>query len=182
MKKVIVNTFILLLLFFCHTLAAFAVDVAPRISDREIVERLSRLEEGQKRLEGRIDDLRSEMIGRFDAVDKRFEAVDKRFEAVDKRFEAVDKRFEAVDKRFDAVDKRFDDLRADMNSRFDLITWMFGLFVTIALVMLGFVIRMQWQMQRRQTIMETSLETQKDEIAFLKKLIEKLLPPPKGAL
>ncbi len=119
-----------------------AVERAPRISDREIVERLTRLEEGQKNLEKlidnvnkRIDDLRSEMNGRFD------------------------------------------DLRSEMNSRFNIIQWMLGLFITIALVILGFVLRMQWQMQRRQTRMETSLETYKDELAFLKGLIEKLLPP-----
>jgi len=140
---------------------ALAVEVVPRISDREIVERLSRLEEGQKRLESRMDDLRSEMNARFETMDKRFET----------------------------MDKRFDDLRADMhsqfesvNKRFDDMTWMFGLFVTVVLAILGFVVRMQWQMQRKQTRMETSLETQKDEVAFLKRLIEKLLPPPKGAL
>jgi chaperonin cofactor prefoldin len=174
MKKVLFNILILLLFTFCSLSAALALEVAPRISDREIVERLSRLEEGQKRLESRIDDLRSEMISRFESVDKRFDAIDK-------RFDAINKRFDAINKRFDAIDKRFDDLRADMNSRFDLITWIFGIFVTVSLVMLGFVIRMQWQMQRRQTQMETSLETQKDEMAFLKRLIEKLLPP-SGAL
>jgi uncharacterized membrane protein len=109
-----------------------AVERTPRISDREIVERLTRLEEGQKHL-------RSEM------------------------------------------NNRFDDLRSEMNGRFNIIQWMLGLFITIALVILGFVLRMQWQMQRRQTRMETSLETYKDELAFLKGLIEKLLPP-KGAL
>ena len=112
-----------------------AVERAPRISDREIVERLTRLEEGQKHIDKRIDDLRSEMNSRFQAIDKRF----------------------------------------------DIIQWMLGLFITIALVILGFVLRMQWQMQRRQTRMETSLETYKDELAFLKGLIEKLLPP-KGVL
>ena len=113
----------------------FAIETAPRISDREIVERLTRLEEGQKSLENRFDDLRSEMNSRFEAVDKRF----------------------------------------------DTLQWMLGLFITIALVILGFVLRMQWQMNRRQSRMETMLETHKDEIAFLKGLIEKLLPP-KGVL
>ena len=124
----------------------FAFETAPRISDREIVERLTRLEEGQKTIEmrfddvnRRIDDLRSDMNGRFN------------------------------------------DLRSEMNSRFNTLQWMLGLFITIALVMLGFVLRMQWQMHRRQTQMETTLETHKDEIAFLKGLIEKLLPP-KGVL
>lgn len=113
----------------------FGIETAPRISDREIVERLTRLEEGQKNLE----------------------------------------------KRFDDVNRRFDDLRSEMNSRFNTLQWMLGLFITIALVILGFVLRMQWQMHRRQTRMETILETHKDEIAFLKSLIEKLLPP-KGVL
>ncbi len=113
----------------------FAIETAPRISDREIVERLTRLEEGQKNLQ----------------------------------------------KRFDDVNRRFDDLRSEMNSRFNTLQWMLGLFITIALVILGFVLRMQWQMHRRQTRVETILETHKDEIAFLKSLIEKLLPP-KGVL
>ncbi|MEW6381105.1 MAG: hypothetical protein AB1611_16065 [bacterium] len=174
MKKIIINTLVPLLIISCYISPVSAVEVAPRISDREIVERLSRLEEGQK-------DLRSEMIARFESVDKQFESVDRQFESVDKRFESVDKRFDAMDKRFDAMDKRIDDLRAEMNSKFDLIIWMMGLFITIALAMSGFVIRMQWQMQKNQASMKTSLETQKDEIAFLKSLIEKLLPP-KGAL
>lgn len=109
----------------------FAIETAPRISDREIVERLTRLEEGQKSLERRFDDLRSELNSRFEAIDKRF----------------------------------------------DILQWMLGLFITIALVILGFVLRMQWQMQRRQTGIETSLEAYKDELAFIKGLIEKLLPP-----
>ena len=120
----------------------FAVETAPRISDREMVERLTRLEEGQgnldrridnldKGLNKRIDDLRSEMNGRFEAVDKRF----------------------------------------------DTLQWMLGLFITIALVILGFVLRMQWQLHRRQSRTETTLDMHKDDIAFLKGLIEKLLPP-----
>jgi len=112
-----------------------AIETAPRISDREIVERLTRLEEGQKNLERRIDNL-----------DK-------------------------------GLNNRIDDLRSEMNSRFDTIQWMLGLFITISLVILGFVLRMQWQMHRRQTQMETTLETHKDDLAFLKSLIEKLLPP-----
>ena len=119
-----------------------AVERAPRISDREIVERLTRLEEGQKNIETRFDD---------------------------------------VNRRFDDVNRRIDDLRSEMNSRFDTLQWMLGLFITITLVILGFVLRMQWQMHRRQTQVETTLEMHKDDLAFLKGLIEKLLPP-KGVL
>ena len=119
-----------------------AVETVPRISDREIVELLTRLEEEQKNLE---------------------------------------KRFDGVNRRFNDVNGRIDDLRSEMNSRFNTLEWMLGLFITISLVILGFVLRMQWQMQKRQSRMETTLETHKDELAFLKSLIEKLLPP-KGIL
>ena len=132
-KSIVISTAMIVVLI--SSALSFALETAPRISDREIVERLTRLEEGQKSLEKRFDDLRSEINIRFEAVDKRF----------------------------------------------DTLQWMFGLFITIALVILGFVLRMQWQMYRRQTRMETILETHKDEIAFLKGLIEKLLPP-KGVL
>ena len=64
-----------------------------------------------------------------------------------------------------------------MDKRFDILQWMFGLFITISLVFLGFVLRMQWQMQRRQTDLEATFNAHKNELAFLKNLIEKLLPP-----
>jgi len=60
---------------------AVAVETAPHISDREIVERLTRLEEGQKAI------LRE--------MDKRFEEMDKRLDA---RFDAMDKRLEDMNK------------------------------------------------------------------------------------
>jgi len=79
---------VLIVLVFSDSIG-WAVEVAPRITDREIVERLTRLEEGQKAI------LRE--------IDNRFEAIDKRFEAIDKRFESIDKRFESIDKRFDQL-------------------------------------------------------------------------------
>ncbi|MBI5788469.1 MAG: hypothetical protein HZA78_06415 [Candidatus Schekmanbacteria bacterium] len=154
---------ILIWLLFC-SVPAVAVETAPRISDREIVESLSQLKEGQKSLDKRIDDLRMEMNARFEGIEKRFES------------------------RFEGIDKRFDDLRAEMNARFDSITWILGLFISISTIILGFVVRMQWQMNHQQARLEkaleaqeTSLETQKDELAFIKGLVEKLLPP-KGVL
>ena len=122
MKKII--TILLLVLLVILPLAVSAVETAPRINDMEIIERLTRLEEGQKHLE-----------------------------------------------------KRMDDLRAEMNSRFNTLEWMFGIFITISLVILSFVLRMQWQMQKRMTTVETTLSAHSDELSFLKNLIEKLLPP-----
>lgn len=126
-------------LFFILQHSVFAVDAAPHITDREIVERLTRLEEGQKKSG---EDLR--------AMDK-------------------------------GLNKRIDDLRSEMDSRFDTLQWMLGLFITIALVIFGFILRLMWLMHRKQAQMETTLEMQKNDISFIKGLIEKLLPH-KGAL
>ena len=125
---------------------ASAVKKVPRITDKEIIERLTRLEEGQRAINRRIDGLES-----------------------------------SLNRRIDDVNKRIDDLRAEMNDRFNTLQWMLGLFITISLLILGFVLRMQWQMQRRQTRLEATLNAHREEINFLKSLIEKLLPP-KGAL
>jgi len=74
-------------------LPTFAVDVAPRISDREIIESLAELKAGQKALEEKMD-------LRFNAMQ---EQINQRFTAVDQRFAAVDQRFEAVDRRLDFI-------------------------------------------------------------------------------
>ena len=115
--------------------AAFAVEVAPRISDREIIEKLAELKEGQ-------NTLRTEIKANTEAIKQL----------------------------------REDNAEAIKQLRED-IRWMFGTLVTIAVVVLGFMLRMQWQMHKKQANIETTLETQKDELSFLKSLIEKLLPP-----
>lgn len=62
-----------LLLLLLFAVPAFAVDVAPRISDREIIESLAELKAGQKTLQRQLNDMK-------ESIDKRFEQVDKRFE------------------------------------------------------------------------------------------------------
>jgi hypothetical protein len=71
-----------LVVMLCCQSISWGYETAPRISDREIVERLTKLEEGQKAI------LRE--------IDKRFESMDKRFESIDKRFESIDKRFDQL--------------------------------------------------------------------------------------
>ena len=51
----------------------FAIETAPHISDREIVERLTRLEEGQGALRGEVKQLREDMNKQFDRIDKQFD-------------------------------------------------------------------------------------------------------------
>jgi len=65
------------------------IEVAPRITDKEIIERLTRLEEGQKSI------LRE--------MDKRFEAIDKRFEAIDRRFDQLNNLIIGIIGAFSAI-------------------------------------------------------------------------------
>lgn len=62
-----------------------------------------------------IGSLRTEMVLRFEQVDRQFEQVDRRFEQVDRRFEQVDQRFEQVDRRFEQMDERFDRLQKQVD-------------------------------------------------------------------
>lgn len=110
MKKVVIVLIVSVMLL--APMIASAVEKAPRITDKEIVERLTRLEEGQRAINKRIDD-----------VNKRIDGLER------------------------GLNKRIDDLRAEMNDRFNTLQWMLGLFITISLIILGFVLRMQWQMQ-----------------------------------
>ncbi len=120
MKAGIAILFLFSLILFQTEL--YAVETAPRISDRESVERLTRMEEGQK-----------------------------------------------------AIEKRLDELREDMNKRFEILMWMIGIFVSASFITLGFVIRMQWQMNKRLSTVEATLTVQRDEILFLKTMVEKLI-------
>ncbi len=140
------------ILLFCKS-PVFAVEAALHISDREIVEALTGIRGDIKRLEdGQV------------ALDK---GINKRID--DLRSEMNGK---FADLRSE-INGRFDDI----NHRFDTLHWTLGIFITIALVIFGFVLRMQWQMHRRQTQTETVLSAQRDELSFIRNLIEKLMPP-----
>ena len=109
MKRIILVFFLIL---WVVPAIVSGIEVAPRITDKEIIERLTRLEEGQKSI---------------------LREMDKRFEAMDRRFEAINKRFESIDKRFEAIDRRFDQLN-------NLIIGIIGAFSAIVAVTIGFAI------------------------------------------
>ncbi len=80
MVKKIASVIMLILLF--SPLSAFCYQKTASLTDREIIERLTRLEEGQKALQKEQKLLREEMNRRFDEMNKRFED---RFDEMDKR-------------------------------------------------------------------------------------------------
>ena len=86
MKRVVL---ILFLILWVMPSVVSGIEVAPRITDKEIIERLTRLEEGQKSI------LRE--------MDKRFEAIDKRFEAIDRRFDQLNNLIIGIIGAFSAI-------------------------------------------------------------------------------
>ena len=54
---------------------------------------------------------------------------------------------------------------------------MLGLFITVAISLMGIMGRILWTQQKRLTQIETTLEAQKEEISFIKALIIKLQNP-----
>ncbi len=81
-------------------------------SQREIAERVARLEE------------------RFEQMDKRF---DELIHYVDKRFDEL---IHYVDKRFEQMDNRFDDLIHYVDKRFVTLQWTIGIGFTVVTVLM----------------------------------------------
>jgi|SRR3972149_5198806 len=136
----------ILLWTLLFTSSSFAVEVAPKISDREIIEGLADVRGDIKKLEAKVEgDIKELRVGQV------------------------------------AIQQQMNDLR-------ELIKWMLGLFISIALTVMVIMGRILWNQQKKLTEIETSLKAQKEEISFLKILIEKLqiliekLLPPQGVL
>ncbi|QEP42804.1 hypothetical protein D5085_06485 [Ectothiorhodospiraceae bacterium BW-2] len=139
--------------------SVYAVDVAPRLTDREIIESLGDLKSDIAVVNQRIDAVnhRIEAVNqRFDAVNQRFDAVNQRFDMVNQRIDALEKqtaerfdimekqfgeRFDAMEKqvsaRFDAVNQRIDSLEKQTNQRFDQMNNQFDKIWNLMLVMIA---------------------------------------------
>lgn len=101
---------------FALPVVSMAVDVAPRISDREIVEKLVNLEAGQEAMNQRFDDLDASVSQRFDSVNQRFDDMNR-----------------SVNQRFDDVNRRISDLQSTMLALFSsMVALILALFAYIA--------------------------------------------------
>ncbi len=110
MIKKIAFAVVVILLF--SPLSAFCYQKTMTLTDREIIERLTRLEEGQKAI-------KEEMNRRFEEMNRRF----------GERFDEMNRRFE---QRFDEMDKRITDLVHTANT----IVMVFG---GLVVAMMGLV-------------------------------------------
>jgi len=142
-----------------------AVDVAPRISDREIIESLAELKAGQKALEEKMD-LRFNAMQ--EQIDQRFTAIDQRFTAMQ---EQVDQRFIAVDQRFEAIDRRLDFIQQLM---LVTIAGIFGLIGFIIWDRYSTLRPMDMRLRRLEEDLERDLELQSPEGSKLTRLIHAL--------
>jgi len=152
----------ILLMGIMLTPPAFAVDVAPRISDREIIESLAELKAGQKALEEKMD-LRFNAMQ--EQIDQRFTAVDQRFTAVDQRFTALQ---EQMDQRFEAADRRLDFMQQLM---LVTIAGIFGLIGFIIWDRYSTLRPMDTRLRRLEENLEHDLELQSPEGSKLTRMI-----------
>jgi len=81
MKKAILCLALFLMVTFFEG-AAFAVEQAKRISDREIIERLTRLEENQKAILQRIEALEKHFESRFEDIGRQLDRMSAIFTAL----------------------------------------------------------------------------------------------------
>ena len=120
---VVIGTFML-----NHSMVASAVGVAPRISDREIIEALVEIRGTLKAQEQKTDQQFKAMDQQFKAVDQQFKAVDQQFKAMDQKTEQqfkaqeqkTDQQFKAVDQQFKAMDQKMEQQFKAMDQKMEL--------------------------------------------------------------
>jgi septal ring factor EnvC (AmiA/AmiB activator) len=116
--------------------------------DRELFERVVRVEEELKHQRELMQQGFAAMERRFEQVEKRFEQVDKRLDQMDKRLDQMDKRLDQVDNHLDQMDKRLDQIDKrfeQVDRRFEAITrridrfmfWSFGLTASSTAIILA---------------------------------------------
>ncbi len=113
---------------------SYAVEPALRITDREIVEKLTMLETGQEALTQRLEAGQEALIQRLEAgqealnqrIEANYEALNQRIEA---NYEALNQRIEA---NYEALSQRIDDTNNTMLA-------LFGAMITILVAMFAYI-------------------------------------------
>ncbi len=133
---------------------AQAMEVAPRISDREIVEALTELKAGQRALETRMD-------GRINTLEAK----------LDERFRGIDQRFASIDQRFADIDKRLDFMQ---NLMLVLVAGVFGLIGFVVWDRYSTLRPLDLRLKRIEEELERDLELKSPEGSRLTRLIHAL--------
>lgn len=108
------------------------------ITSREVAERLTRLEEGQKALAQQLGEVNASLNRRIDDTNKRIDdmntSVNNRID--DLRAE-MNQRFDDVNRRFDDVNRRFDDVNNRFNDVMTLLQIIVSTLVALVLAIAG---------------------------------------------
>jgi len=176
MTKTTVMTILMTIFLICASSLAAAVDVAPRISDREIIEGLSELKQGNRDINKRIDDVNKRIDDLTQSVNKRFDdltqSVNKRFDDVNGRiddlkdninlrFDDMNQRFVSIDQRFISMEQRIDGMQ---NGLQNLIIALFSSVMALIIMLIGYMVwdrkTAQQPMRARLTALEKQVSQQ----------------------
>ena len=157
---------------------AFAVEVAPRITDREIVEGLTELKAGQKYLNQRIDDLDKKLSQRIDGTNQRIDDLDKklsqRIDGTNQRIDDLDKKLSQrindldrkLSQRIDDTNRRIDDTNQRISDLYDINLTMFAILAALITGLFGYIIwdrrTMMKPVQERLERLEKDIERDLD--------------------
>jgi len=155
--------FVLIILTLTQT--SYAIEVAPRISDREIIESLSELKAGQKALNQRFDAQNKSINQRFDAQNK-----------------SINQRFVSFEKRFTGLEKRFDSFERSINQQFDRLWTLMLVFISGIFVLIGYSIwdrkatlrPLEKRMDALEKELQRDLELRHDKGSLLTRLLQAL--------
>ena len=119
MNRAIRLTLIATIMLLVNLTRGFAVEVAPRISDREIIEGLAAIRADIKVLSQKIDGL------------------DKRIDSLDKRIDGIEK---SLSQRIDGLDKRIDSVEKSLSQRIDSLENLMYIMIAGIFGLIGFVV------------------------------------------
>jgi predicted PurR-regulated permease PerM len=145
MRRRVYITALSLLALLLFPKASIAVEIAPRISDREIIERLTRLEEGQKHLE---TSLGAKIQANAEATLQLRNDMNAQFERIDTQFARVDTQFERIGDQF--------------NRQFQLTLGILGAFAAIVAATIGFAL---WDRRTMLRPVESKVKTIEAELS-----------------
>ena len=148
MKSRVDITIITLLLALSYPRGVVAVEIAPRISDREIIERLTKLEEGQKRLE--------ESLGA----------------KIQANTEAITQLRTDMNTQFERIEKQFDRVNAQLDRMFQLTLAILGAFAAIVAATIGFAL---WDRRTMIRPFESKVKEIEEELAQNRENLHSLL-------
>ena len=136
-----------------------AIETAPRISDREIIERLTRLEEGQ-------NTLRAEIRANTEAINQLREDMKQLREDMNRLRDDTSKQ---IGQLREDTSKQINQLREDMNAQFNR---MVAIFTTLVIAIIGFAF---WDRRTMIRPFETKVRKIEDEIAENRGTIHSLI-------